>query len=151
QRSKMNMFQAVNSALDLTLQQDESALVFGEDVSFGGVFRCTVGLQKKYGKARVFNTPLCEQGIVGFGIGVAAMGRTAVAEIQFADYIFPAFDQVRRQSIVRLVNEAAKYRYRSGENMIVESLRLEHHGVRWDTGPSTILSVQKRILHILQG
>ncbi|CAG8529739.1 1003_t:CDS:2 [Racocetra fulgida] len=55
---------------------------------------------------RVFNTPLCEQGIAGFGIGMAAMGHTAIAEIQFADYIFPAFDQ--------LVNEAAKYRYRSG-------------------------------------
>lgn len=103
---KMNMMQAINNALDLTLRNDPTSLVFGEDVAFGGVFRCALGLQEKYGKERVFNTPLCEQGIAGFGIGVAATGATAVAEIQFADYIFPAFDQ--------LVNEAAKFRYRSG-------------------------------------
>ncbi|RVW48724.1 2-oxoisovalerate dehydrogenase subunit beta 1, mitochondrial [Vitis vinifera] len=82
------------------------AYVFGEDVSFGGVFRCTTGLADRFGKGRVFNTPLCEQGIVGFGIGLAAMGNRAIAEIQFADYIYPAFDQI--------VNEAAKFRYRSG-------------------------------------
>lgn len=88
------------------------SVVFGEDVGFGGVFRCTLGLQDKYGnswnrtpviwfkldivsgKDRVFNTPLCEQGIAGFAIGLAAAGATAIAEIQFADYIFPAFDQV---------------------------------------------------------
>lgn len=70
------------------------SVVFGEDVAFGGVFRCSVGLQKKFGKERVFNTPLCEQGIVGFGIGLAAAGSTAIAEIQFADYMYPAIDQV---------------------------------------------------------
>uniref|UniRef100_H2ZVT5 3-methyl-2-oxobutanoate dehydrogenase (2-methylpropanoyl-transferring) n=1 Tax=Latimeria chalumnae TaxID=7897 RepID=H2ZVT5_LATCH len=102
----MNLFQSVTSALDNTLAKDPSAVIFGEDVGFGGVFRCTVGLRDKYGKDRVFNTPLCEQGIVGFGIGVAVAGATAIAEIQFADYIYPAFDQI--------VNEAAKYRYRSG-------------------------------------
>ncbi|KAF3653053.1 2-oxoisovalerate dehydrogenase subunit beta, mitochondrial [Capsicum annuum] len=80
--------------------------VFGEDVGFGGVFRCTTGLADRFGKQRVFNTPLCEQGIVGFAIGLAAMDNRAIAEIQFADYIFPAFDQI--------VNEAAKFRYRSG-------------------------------------
>jgi 2-oxoisovalerate dehydrogenase E1 component beta subunit len=69
--------------------------VFGEDVGFGGVFRCTVGLRDKFGRSRVFNTPLCEQGIVGFGIGLASMGNRAIAEIQFADYIYPAFDQVK--------------------------------------------------------
>uniref|UniRef100_A0A3Q0QXQ6 3-methyl-2-oxobutanoate dehydrogenase (2-methylpropanoyl-transferring) n=1 Tax=Amphilophus citrinellus TaxID=61819 RepID=A0A3Q0QXQ6_AMPCI len=104
---KMNLFQSITSALDNTLADDPTAVIFGEDVAFGGVFRCTVGLRDKYGKDRVFNTPLCEQGIVGFGIGVAAAGATAIAEIQFADYIFPAFDQI--------VNEAAKYRYRSGD------------------------------------
>ncbi|KAK5649523.1 hypothetical protein RI129_000552 [Pyrocoelia pectoralis] len=103
---KLNMVQAINNALDITLQTDESALLFGEDVAFGGVFRCSLELQKKYGSERVFNTPLCEQGIVGFGIGVATAGSTAIAEIQFADYIFPAFDQI--------VNEAAKFRYRTG-------------------------------------
>ena len=85
---------------------DDTACVFGEDVGFGGVFRCSVGLQEEFGPERVFNTPLCEQGIAGFAIGYASMGKTAIAEIQFADYIFPAFDQ--------LVNEAAKFRYRSG-------------------------------------
>ncbi|XP_067366543.1 2-oxoisovalerate dehydrogenase subunit beta, mitochondrial isoform X2 [Channa argus] len=91
---KMNLFQSVTSALDNTLANDPTAVIFGEDVAFGGVFRCTVGLRDKYGKDRVFNTPLCEQGIVGFGIGVAVAGATAIAEIQFADYIFPAFDQI---------------------------------------------------------
>jgi 2-oxoisovalerate dehydrogenase E1 component beta subunit len=96
----------VTDALDIVLASDPTAVIFGEDVHFGGVFRCTVGLAEKYGKERVFNTPLSEQGIAGFGIGLAAAGATAIAEIQFADYVFPAFDQ--------LVNEAAKYRYRSG-------------------------------------
>jgi pyruvate/2-oxoglutarate/acetoin dehydrogenase E1 component len=81
-------------------------VVFGEDVAFGGVFRCTLDLQKKFGKHRVFNTPLCEQGIVGFGIGCAVAGTTAVAEVQFADYIFPAFDQV----INVFINWAGVYR-----------------------------------------
>lgn len=104
---KMNLFQSVTNAMDIAMESDKSAVVFGEDVNFGGVFRCTMGLAEKYGKDRCFNTPLCEQGIVGFGIGLAVAGSTAIAEVQFADYIFPAFDQ--------LVNEAAKYRYRSGD------------------------------------
>ncbi|CAL8464309.1 g3844 [Coccomyxa elongata] len=101
-----NLCSAVNDALHIALEQNPRALCFGEDVGFGGVFRCTVGLFDRFGRDRVFNTPLSEQGIVGFGIGAAAMGATPVAEIQFADYIFPAIDQI--------VNEAAKYRYRSG-------------------------------------
>ncbi|EGO54575.1 hypothetical protein NEUTE1DRAFT_88048 [Neurospora tetrasperma FGSC 2508] len=103
---RMNMFQAVNDALSIALAQDESVLIFGEDVAFGGVFRCTGKLADTYGADRVFNTPLCEQGIMGFAIGVAAEGMRPVAEIQFADYVYPAFDQ--------LVNEAAKFRYRDG-------------------------------------
>ncbi|XP_058105889.1 2-oxoisovalerate dehydrogenase subunit beta 1, mitochondrial isoform X3 [Magnolia sinica] len=101
-----NLFSAINQALYIALETDPRAYLFGEDVSFGGIFRCTTGLADKFGKSRVFNTPLCEQGIVGFGIGLAAMGNRIIAEIQFADYIFPAFDQI--------VNEAAKLRYRSG-------------------------------------
>ncbi|GFR49073.1 hypothetical protein Agub_g11100 [Astrephomene gubernaculifera] len=103
---RLNLCNAVNDAMLIALDTNERSYVFGEDVAFGGVFRCTVGLLERFGKERVFNTPLSEQGIVGFGVGLASQGHTAVAEIQFADYIFPAFDQ--------LVNEAAKYRYRSG-------------------------------------
>lgn len=104
--TRMNLFQSVTNALDIALAADPSAVIFGEDVAFGGVFRCTVGLQDKYGRDRVFNSPLCEQGIVGFGIGMAVAGATAIAEIQFADYIYPAFDQI--------INEASKFRFRSG-------------------------------------
>eukprot|EP01114_Cavostelium_apophysatum_P000731 TRINITY_DN10662_c0_g1_i1.p1 TRINITY_DN10662_c0_g1~~TRINITY_DN10662_c0_g1_i1.p1 ORF type:complete len:389 (-),score=108.42 TRINITY_DN10662_c0_g1_i1:176-1342(-) len=113
---KLNLFQAVNNALDIALQTDPKAVLFGEDVAFGGVFRAASGLKEKHGAHRVFNTPLCEQGIAGFGVGLAAMGATAIAEIQFADYIFPAFDQI--------VNEAAKYRYRSGNQFNVGGLTI---------------------------
>jgi 2-oxoisovalerate dehydrogenase E1 component beta subunit len=104
---RMNLFQSINDALSLALAADESVLLFGEDVAFGGVFRCSMNLTENYGSERVFNTPLSEQGIVGFAIGAAAEGMKAVAEIQFADYVYPAFDQ--------LVNEAAKFRYRDGK------------------------------------
>jgi 2-oxoisovalerate dehydrogenase E1 component beta subunit len=93
-RKKMNLVTAINDALDVALQSDPKSVIFGEDVAFGGVFRCTMNLREKYGKDRVFNTPLSEQGIAGFAIGMAAVGWTPIAEIQFADYIFPAFDQV---------------------------------------------------------
>lgn len=103
----MNLLQAVNSALDVMLARNDAVVTFGEDVGyFGGVFRATAGLQKKYGKTRVFDTPIAEGGIVGAAIGMAIYGLRPVAEIQFADYIYPAFDQ--------LVSEAARLRYRSG-------------------------------------
>ncbi|KAG2739234.1 pyruvate dehydrogenase [Suillus brevipes Sb2] len=111
---KMNLYQAVRDALSIALAKDDSAIIFGEDIAFGGVFRCTMGLAEEFGRERVFNTPLTEQGIAGFGIGLASMGHTAIAEIQFADYIFPAFDQ--------LVNEAAKFRYRSGGHFSIGGL-----------------------------
>lgn len=81
---KMNLFTAINDAMRVALQTDPTTVVFGEDVGFGGVFRCSMGLQEEFGSNRVFSTPLCEQGIAGFGIGYAAMGATAIAEIQFA-------------------------------------------------------------------
>ena len=104
--TRLNLFQAINAALAHALSADPRVLLFGEDVAFGGVFRCSVGLQDAHGSARVFNTPLSEQGLVGFAVGCAAQGLRPVAEVQFADYVYPAFDQ--------LVNEAAKYRYREG-------------------------------------
>ncbi|KAN0077158.1 3-methyl-2-oxobutanoate dehydrogenase [Tylopilus felleus] len=113
---KMNMYQAVRDALSIALAKDDTAVVFGEDVAFGGVFRCTMGLAEEFGRERVFNTPLTEQGIAGFGVGIASMGHTAIAEIQFADYIFPAFDQI--------VNEAAKYRYRAGGQFSIGGLTI---------------------------
>ncbi|CAM4155873.1 transketolase C-terminal domain-containing protein [Vreelandella rituensis] len=113
----MNLLQAINSALDIAMAEDEKVICFGEDVGiFGGVFRATSNLQGKYGKARCFNTPLVEQGIIGFANGLAAQGSVPVAEIQFADYIFPAFDQI--------VNEAAKFRYRSGDLFNVGGLTI---------------------------
>ena len=88
----MNLMSTIAHTLDLALAADKTAIVFGEDVKFGGVFRCTMELNEKYGTDRVFNTPLSEQGIAGFAIGAAAAGATTIAEMQFADYIFPAFD-----------------------------------------------------------
>jgi hypothetical protein len=111
---RINLFTAINEAMSIALATDDTAVLFGEDVAFGGVFRASVDLKDRFGASRVFNTPLCEQGIAGFAVGYAAMGRTAIAEIQFADYIFPAFDQI--------VNEAAKYRYRSGNQFNVGGL-----------------------------
>lgn len=115
--AKMNMLQAINNALDTAMAANERVLCFGEDVGiFGGVFRATSNLQQKYGKTRCFNTPLVEQGIIGFANGLAAQGSVPVAEIQFADYIFPAFDQI--------VNETAKFRYRSGNLFDVGGLTI---------------------------
>lgn len=104
--SPMTMIQALRSAMDVMLERDDNVVIFGEDVGyFGGVFRCTDGLQAKYGKHRVFDAPISESGIAGAAIGMAVYGLRPVAEIQFADYIYPAYDQI--------VSEAARLRYRS--------------------------------------
>jgi 2-oxoisovalerate dehydrogenase E1 component beta subunit len=101
------LLQAVTDGLRTVMQDDPSVLVFGEDVGRkGGVFLATEGLQQEFGKERCFDTPLSEDGIVGTAIGMAMNGLKPVAEIQFQDFIFPAFDQI--------VSEAAKLRYRSG-------------------------------------
>lgn len=110
---RINLFTAINRALAHSLRTDPKVLLFGEDVAFGGVFRCSMNLASEFGDDRVFNTPLSEQGLVGFGIGAAMEGYKPVAEIQFADYVFPAFDQI--------VNEAAKTRYRTGWNGDLDS------------------------------
>ena len=102
----MTMVQAIRSALDVMMERDDNVVVFGEDVGyFGGVFRCTEGLQSKYGTSRVFDTPISEGGIVGIAVGMGAYGLRPVAEIQFADYFYPGYDQI--------VSEAARLRYRS--------------------------------------
>lgn len=110
---RINLFTSINRAMAHMLRSDPRTLLFGEDVAFGGVFRCSMGLQTEFGDDRVFNTPLSEQGLVGFAIGAALEGMKPIAEIQFADYVFPAFDQI--------VNEAAKVRYRYGQNADVQN------------------------------
>src|SRR6202166_461756 len=102
----MSMVQALNSAMDVMLGRDPNVLIFGEDVGFyGGVFRVTDGLQKKHGQERVFDAPIAEGGMLAVAVGMGAYGLRPVVEIQFADYIYPATDQ--------LISAAARLRYRS--------------------------------------
>jgi 2-oxoisovalerate dehydrogenase E1 component beta subunit len=104
--AQMNMIEAIRSALDVVMDKDPNVIVLGEDVGyFGGVFRCTDGLQRKYGEHRVIDAPIAEGGIIGAAIGMGVNGLRPVAEIQFADYIYPGFDQI--------VSELARIRYRS--------------------------------------
>ena len=104
---EMTMVQALNDALRTEMRSDDRVVVLGEDVGkVGGVFRVTAGLQDEFGEGRVIDTPLAEGGIIGTAIGMALYGLRPVPEIQFADFIYPAFDQI--------VSEAAKFRYRSG-------------------------------------
>jgi 2-oxoisovalerate dehydrogenase E1 component beta subunit len=103
---RRTMIEAIRDAMDVTMARDDRVVVFGQDVGFfGGVFRCTEGLQQKYGTSRCFDTPISESGIVGVAVGMAAYGLRPVVEIQFADYMYPAYDQI--------VSEAARMRYRS--------------------------------------
>jgi 2-oxoisovalerate dehydrogenase E1 component beta subunit len=105
--TQMNMIQALNSAMDVMMGRDASVVTMGEDVGyFGGVFRVTEGLQRKYGAHRVLDSPISEGGIVATAIGMSINGLRPVAEIQFADYIYPAYDQI--------VSELARIRYRTG-------------------------------------
>ena len=107
----MTMIEAINDALDVMLTRDPDVILMGEDIGyFGGVFRCTAGLQEKHGKTRVFDTPISECGIIGAAVGMSAYGLRPVPEIQFADYIYPGLDQ--------LVSEAARLRYRSAGEFI---------------------------------
>ena len=100
------MVEAIRDAMDVSMQRDDNVVVFGEDVGyFGGVFRCTQGLQQKFGTSRCFDTPISELGIVGVAVGMAAYGLRPCVEIQFADYMYPGYDQI--------VSEVARLRYRS--------------------------------------
>ena len=103
---RKTMVEAIRDAMDVCMARDDNVVVFGEDVGyFGGVFRCTQGLQQKYGSSRCFDAPISESGIVGAAVGMAAYGLRPCVEIQFADYMYPAYDQI--------VSEAARLRYRS--------------------------------------
>jgi 2-oxoisovalerate dehydrogenase E1 component beta subunit len=100
------MIEAIREAMDVMMGRDDNVVVFGEDVGFfGGVFRATQGLQAKYGTSRCFDTPISELGIIGAAVGMAAYGLRPCVEIQFADYMYPGYDQI--------VSEAARLRYRS--------------------------------------
>ena len=102
----MTMIEAIRDALAVMMERDERVVSFGEDAGyFGGVFRCTEGLQERFGTHRSFDTPISESGIVGAAVGMAAYGLRPVAEIQFADYMYPGYDQI--------VSEAARLRSRS--------------------------------------
>ncbi|MDZ7627444.1 MAG: alpha-ketoacid dehydrogenase subunit beta [Parvularculaceae bacterium] len=104
--TRMTMIEAIRSAMDVAMERDDNVVVFGEDVGyFGGVFRCTAGLQQKFGPQRCFDAPISESGIIGAAVGMAAYGLRPCVEIQFADYIYPGYDQ--------LVSEASRIRYRS--------------------------------------
>ena len=108
----MTLIEAVTDAMRTEMRNDDRVVVFGEDVGKkGGVFGATAGLQAEFGEQRCFDTPLSECGIIGTGIGMALYGLRPVAEIQFLDFIYPAFDQI--------VSEAAKMRYRSGGEFTV--------------------------------
>lgn len=110
--ARMTMIQSIRSAMDVAMAKDDNVVVFGEDVGFfGGVFRCTEGLQKKYGKHRCFDAPINESGIIGAAIGMAAYGIRPCVEIQFADYMYPGYDQITQ--------EAARIRYRSNNDFTV--------------------------------
>jgi 2-oxoisovalerate dehydrogenase E1 component subunit beta len=108
----MTMIEAIRDAHAVAMERDPRVVVFGEDVGyFGGVFRCTQGLQQRFGSHRCFDTPISEDGIVGVAIGMAAYGLRPCVEIQFADYMYPAYDQ--------MVSEAARLRYRSAGDFTV--------------------------------
>jgi pyruvate dehydrogenase E1 component beta subunit len=105
--AEMTIVQAVNEALRAEMRANNDVVILGEDVGInGGVFRCTADLQKEFGEGRVIDTPLSESGIIGAAIGMAMYGLRPVPEIQFSDFIWPAFDQI--------TSELAKMRYRSG-------------------------------------
>ncbi len=105
--ANLTLVQAVRDALYTEMKNDSRVVLLGEDVGLnGGVFRATEGLQKEFGEKRVLDTPLAESGIIGAAVGMAVNGLRPVPEIQFLDFIYPAFDQI--------VSEVAKIRYRSG-------------------------------------
>ncbi len=120
--AEITLVEAIRQAMDEELARDDSVFIVGEDVGVrGGVFRATVGLHAKYGGERVIDSPLAELSIVGVGIGAALYGMRPICEIQFADFIYPAFNQI--------VSEAAKMCYRSnGEWSVPMVIRAPYGG-----------------------
>ncbi len=120
--ARMTMIEAIRDAMDVVMSVNENVVVFGEDVGyFGGVFRCTQSLQEKHGKHRCFDAPINESGIVGTAIGMAVNGLRPCVEIQFADYMYPAYDQISQ--------EASRIRYRSnGEFTVPMTVRMPTGG-----------------------
>jgi len=120
--ARMTMIESIRSAMDVSMGRDDNVVVFGEDVGyFGGVFRCTHGLQQKYGRQRCFDAPISESGIIGAAIGMAVYGLRPCVEIQFADYVYPGYDQ--------LASEASRIRYRSvGEFTVPMTVRMPTGG-----------------------
>lgn len=132
----MNLLQAINNALDLALEKDETVVVYGEDVGVeGGVFRVTGGLQKKYGEERVYDTPIAESAITGSAVGMAINGMKPVVEIQFDGFIFPGLTDI--------ITHAARFRNRSRGRFNVPMVvrvpvgggirALEHHSESLET------------------
>ena len=103
--TRKNMLEAIRDAMAIKMAEDDNVVVFGEDVGyFGGVFRATEGLQEQFGKSRVFDTPISELGIIGVAVGMGAYGLRPVPEIQFADYILPAYDQIASEAAVEPIH-----------------------------------------------
>jgi 2-oxoisovalerate dehydrogenase E1 component beta subunit len=138
--ARMNMVQAINGALREEMRRDPRVVVLGEDVGRnGGVFRCTEGLLEEFGAARVMDTPLAEMGIVGTAIGMATYGLRPVAEIQFQDFIYTAYDQ--------LFSEAAKIRYRSGGDYTAPIVVRTPYGGGVKGGPYHSQSGEAHVIH----
>src|SRR4029078_2323966 len=137
----MNMIQALNDAHKVMMAQDEDIVVFGEDIGyFGGVFRVTEGLQKEFGKTRVFDAPISEGGIVSTAVGMACYGLKPVIEIQFADYIYPGYDQI--------VSEVAKIRYRTAAEWTMPMVIRTPYGGRIFGGQTHSQSPESLFTHI---
>ncbi len=134
--AQLNLIQTINHTLDQQLEKNEKIVIYGEDAGFeGGVFRATQSLQKKYGKERVFDSPIAESSIVGTAIGMAVNGMKPVIEIQFDGFIFPAFTQI--------ISHLARFRARTRGNYPVPLVirvpvgggikGLEHHSENLET------------------
>ena len=135
--TRMNLVEAIRSGLEVAMEADDNVVLLGEDIGkFGGVFRATAGLQERFGEARVIDTPLNEAGIIGSAVGMGLYGMRPVPEIQFSDFIYPGFDQI--------VNELAKYRYRSGGQFTCPvTIRTPAGGTTTPRAPSPTSSIHR--------